>query len=66
MQQLTFLAPGKFEWRDVPAPKPDADTDAIVAPIAVVRCVLCLVYTSDAAHDESGVVPAVTHVIIKK
>lgn len=38
MQQLTFLAPGQFEWRDVPAPALRADTDAIVAPIAVARC----------------------------
>jgi threonine dehydrogenase-like Zn-dependent dehydrogenase len=42
MQQLTFLSPGKFEWRDVPAPKLAADTDAIVAPIAVARCDLDL------------------------
>lgn len=42
MQQLTFLSPGKFEWRDVPAPKLAADTDAIVAPVAVARCDLDL------------------------
>jgi alcohol dehydrogenase len=42
MQQLTFLAPGKFEWRDVPAPKLAAETDAIVAPVAVARCDLDL------------------------
>jgi alcohol dehydrogenase len=42
MRQLTFLSPGKFEWRDVAAPKLAADTDAIVAPIAVARCDLDL------------------------
>ena len=42
MQQLTFLSPGKFEWRDVPAPKLATDTDAIVAPVAVARCDLDL------------------------
>lgn len=42
MQQLTFLSPGQFEWRDVPAPRLNADTDAIVAPVAVARCDLDL------------------------
>ena len=42
MQQLTFLSPGKFEWRDVPAPKLATATDAIVAPVAVARCDLDL------------------------
>lgn len=42
MRQLTFLAPGQFEWRDVPAPALAAETDAIVAPIAVARCDLDL------------------------
>jgi len=42
MRQLTFLAPGQFEWRDVPPPKLAADTDAVVAPIAVARCDLDL------------------------
>jgi alcohol dehydrogenase len=42
MRHLTFLAPGKFEWRDVAAPTLAADTDAIVAPIAVARCDLDL------------------------
>jgi alcohol dehydrogenase len=38
MRQLTFLSPGKFEWRDVPAPQLASDTDAIVRPLAVARC----------------------------
>ncbi|MBI1187965.1 MAG: alcohol dehydrogenase catalytic domain-containing protein [Alphaproteobacteria bacterium] len=42
MRQLTFLAPGQFEWRDVPAPRLNSDTDAIVAPVAVARCDLDL------------------------
>jgi alcohol dehydrogenase len=42
MRQLTFLSPGKFEWRDTPAPTLRADTDAIVAPVAVARCDLDL------------------------
>lgn len=42
MRQLTFVKPGTFEWRDVPAPRLAADTDAIVRPIAVARCDLDL------------------------
>jgi alcohol dehydrogenase len=38
LQQLTFIAPGQFEWRDVSRPALGADTDAIVRPIAVARC----------------------------
>lgn len=42
MQQLIFLAPGKFEWRDTPAPVLLAPTDALVRPTAVARCDLDL------------------------
>lgn len=50
MQQLTFLAPGAFEWREVAAPVLVADTDAIVRPLAVARCDLDL-------HIATGRVP---------
>lgn len=50
MRSLHFLAPGSFEWRDVPAPRLTADTDAIVRPIAVARCDLDL-------YIAMGVVP---------
>ncbi|MEY4949195.1 MAG: hypothetical protein RL698_1406 [Pseudomonadota bacterium] len=42
MRQLTFVAPGQFEWREVPAPTLGADTDAVVRPLAVARCDLDL------------------------
>lgn len=42
MRQLTFVGPGNFEWRDVPAPRLEADTDALVRPLAVARCDLDL------------------------
>lgn len=42
MRQLTFLAPRKFEWQDVAAPRVQMDTDAIVRPLAVARCDLDL------------------------
>ncbi len=38
MRQLTFIASGKLEWRDVAAPQLTCDTDAIVRPLAVARC----------------------------
>jgi len=42
MRQLTFVKPGRLEWRDVPRPRVAADTDALVRPIAVGRCDLDL------------------------
>jgi threonine dehydrogenase-like Zn-dependent dehydrogenase len=42
MRQLTFVEVGAFEWRDVPMPVLQADTDALVRPIAVARCDLDL------------------------
>jgi alcohol dehydrogenase len=42
MRQLTFLSPGKLEWRDVAAPRLEADTDALVKPLVVARCDLDL------------------------
>ena len=42
MRHLVFLAPGQFAWRETPAPRLQADTDAIVAPVAVARCDLDL------------------------
>jgi len=38
MQQLTFISPGKLEWRDVPAPGLVAASDALVRPVAVTTC----------------------------
>ncbi len=38
MQQLTFVSPGQFEWRAVPAPTLQGDGEALVRPIAVTRC----------------------------
>jgi threonine dehydrogenase-like Zn-dependent dehydrogenase len=49
MRQLTFLAPGKFEWRDVAAPRISDDRQAIVRPLAVARCDLDLYIAVGAA-----------------
>ena len=50
MQQMTFLKPGQFEWREVPMPVIEAETDALVRPLAVARCDLDL-------HIATGFVP---------
>jgi threonine dehydrogenase-like Zn-dependent dehydrogenase len=50
MESLHFITPGAFEWREVPAPRLAADTDAVVRPIAVARCDLDL-------YIATGVVP---------
>jgi threonine dehydrogenase-like Zn-dependent dehydrogenase len=42
MQQLTFMKPGQFEWREVAMPHVQEATDAIVRPLAVARCDLDL------------------------
>lgn len=42
MRQLTFVEPGKLEWREVSEPKLDADVEAIVRPVTVATCDLDL------------------------
>jgi threonine dehydrogenase-like Zn-dependent dehydrogenase len=38
MQQLTFVAAGVFEVREVPEPRLEGDLEALVRPLAVARC----------------------------
>jgi alcohol dehydrogenase len=38
MEQLTFVEPHRLEWREVPAPRLEADTAALVRPLAVTTC----------------------------
>jgi threonine dehydrogenase-like Zn-dependent dehydrogenase len=38
MRQLTYVAPGKVEWWDVPEPRLQGDAEALVRPLAVTRC----------------------------
>jgi threonine dehydrogenase-like Zn-dependent dehydrogenase len=38
MRELTFVGPGKLEWREVAAPKIDGPDQALVRPIAVATC----------------------------
>ena len=46
MRQLTCTAPHEIEWRDVPEPRLESDTDALVRPLAVARCDIDLFLTS--------------------
>jgi alcohol dehydrogenase len=38
MRQLTFLGPGKLEWREVPDPTIETPLDAIIRPFSVATC----------------------------
>jgi uncharacterized glyoxalase superfamily protein PhnB len=38
MRQLTCTGPGAVEWREVPEPRLEGDSDALVRPLAVARC----------------------------
>jgi alcohol dehydrogenase len=38
MRQLTFLAPGRLEWREVPDAHMQGDGEALVRPLALGRC----------------------------
>ena len=38
MRELTFVGPGKLEWREVEAPRIDGPGQALVRPIAVATC----------------------------
>ena len=54
MRQLTFIAPGRFEWHDVPRPQLSAPADALVRPLAVARCDLDLYIATGAAARFKG------------
>lgn len=65
MRQLTYVKPNVLEWRDVPAPRIQSDSDVIVRPLAVTRCDLDLYIANGVArfegpfaigHEASGVV----------
>jgi threonine dehydrogenase-like Zn-dependent dehydrogenase len=38
MQQLTFVEPGKLEWREAPEPRLEGDGEALVRPLSVATC----------------------------
>lgn len=38
MRQLTFLRPGRLEWREAPEPRLQGPREALVRPMSVARC----------------------------
>ena len=38
MRQLQFVEKGKLEWRDAPEPELEADSEAVVRPVALATC----------------------------
>jgi len=44
MRQLTYVGPGKIEWREVPEPQLEGPQEALVRPIAASRCDLDCTY----------------------
>jgi threonine dehydrogenase-like Zn-dependent dehydrogenase len=38
MRQLTYVRPGVLEWWEAPAPRLEADSDALVRPFVAARC----------------------------
>ncbi len=42
MRQLTFVEPGRLQWREVPTPQLEGRGQALVRPLAVTRCDLDL------------------------
>jgi alcohol dehydrogenase len=38
MKQLQYISAGVLEWHDVPEPRLQSDSDALVRPLAVTRC----------------------------
>lgn len=53
MRHLSFIAPGRLEWRESPAPVITGPLQAIVEPIVIARCDLDLGYVR-------GVIPMAT------
>ncbi len=49
MQELTFVAPGRVEWREKPAPVLTGPGQALVRPLAVSRCDLDYVFATGRA-----------------
>jgi threonine dehydrogenase-like Zn-dependent dehydrogenase len=49
VKQLTFVAAGKLEWRDVDEPRLEGDGQAIVRPVAVATCDLDLAFVRGVA-----------------
>ncbi len=54
MKHVVFVAPGKLEWRETPAPTLQGPNEAIVRPIVVGRCDLDALYIAGRMPLASG------------
>ncbi len=54
MRQLTFVAPGRVEWREAAHPRLDAAGAAIVRPIVLGRCDLDAAFVAGLAPMQAG------------
>lgn len=54
MRQLTFVAPGKVEWREVAAPALTSGMEALVRPLVVGRCDLDVAFVRGLAPMRNG------------
>jgi threonine dehydrogenase-like Zn-dependent dehydrogenase len=52
MQELTFIAPGRVEWREKLAPRITGPGQALVRPLAVSRCDLDFIFATGRAPIE--------------
>jgi threonine dehydrogenase-like Zn-dependent dehydrogenase len=49
VKQLTFLEPGRLEWREVDEPRLERDREAIVRPLAIATCDIDLAFVRGVA-----------------
>ena len=54
MRQLTFVAPGKVEWREAAEPRIEGSGEAIVRPLVLGRCDLDVGFVRGKAPMKSG------------
>ncbi len=54
MRQLTFVAPGKVEWREATEPRIGGDGEALVRPLVLGRCDLDVGFVRGKAPMNSG------------
>lgn len=54
MRQLTFVAPGKVEWREAAEPRVEGGTEALVRPLVLGRCDLDVGFVRGRAPMKPG------------
>lgn len=54
MRQLTFIAPGRLAWQDVPTPRITGPLQAVVEPVVIARCDLDLAFVRGIVPMQTG------------